>query len=77
MSSKPALHRPALPFGPAALPRLVTLREASIALGISPRTLRRRIRDGSLAARRIEGRLYLLPEDVRAFVERHREILIE
>lgn len=66
------LRPPAVPFRrPAPLPTLVPIERASEALGLSTRTLRRRIADGTLAACRINGRLYLRPEDIQAFIHRH------
>lgn len=59
------------------LPTLVPIREAASSIGVSARTLRRRIEDGSLLAHRIRGRLYVRPEELRAFVERHAEVPFE
>lgn len=59
------------------LPNLVRVREAAMAVGVSPRTLRRRIEEGLLPAVRIKSRLYVKPEDLRAFVERHAEIAVD
>ncbi len=60
-----------------ALPQLVPVREAAVSIGVSPRTLRRRVEDGSLPAVRIKGRLYVKPEELRAFVERHLELAVD
>lgn len=60
-----------------AVPRLIPLARAAVLLGLSARTLRRRVRDGSLPAHRIRSSLYIRPEELRAFVERHIEISIE
>ncbi|MBX6745217.1 MAG: helix-turn-helix domain-containing protein [Acetobacteraceae bacterium] len=62
------------PLRRVTLPQLITASAAAVALGVSARTIRRRIADGSLPACRIRGRLYLRPEELRAFVERHREV---
>ena len=59
---------PAFRRGPN-LPHLVPLRDVANAIGLSTRTLRRRVEDGSLPAVRIKNRLYVKPEEVRAFVE--------
>ena len=59
------------------LPALVPIRAAASAIGVSARTLRRRVEDGSLPAHRIRGRLYVRPEELRAFVERHAEVPFE
>ena len=61
----------------APLPALVPIRTAAASIGISPRTLRRRVADGSLQAVRIKDRLYVKPEELRAFVERHVEIVVD
>lgn len=69
----------------AALPRpprsglsdLMVLREVAKVLNVSVATVRRRIRDGSLPAHRIKGRLYVKPEELRACVERHAEVPVE
>lgn len=56
---------------------LLVLREVAKVLNVSVVTVRRRIRDGSLPALRIKGRLYVRPEELRAYVERHAEVPIE
>ena len=63
-SPRPFLHR--------ALPEMIPLREAGAALGRCARTLKRRIDDGELPAFCIRGRWFVTPEDLRAYVERHR-----
>ncbi len=61
----------------AGLTRLLALREVAAMLGISVVTARRRIHSGALPAHRIEGRLYVKPEELRAYVERHAEVPLD
>ena len=58
----------------AGMSGLLVLREVAKVLGVSVVTVRRRVRDGSLPAHRIKGRLYVKPEELRAYVERHAEV---
>lgn len=57
-----------------SLSPLITVAQAASALGVSSRTVRRRVAKGLLPAHRITGRLYIKREDLRAFIECHREI---
>lgn len=55
--------------------KLYTLKEAAAGLGLNPRTLRRALALGQLAAIQPGGkfgRLYISEEDLRAFVARWR-----
>ncbi len=45
-------------------------------LGISKQTVYRLIRAGELRPTRVGDRLRFEPDDVRAFVERHREAVV-
>lgn len=55
------------------LPPVVTLRAASVAVGLSPLTLRRRIKAGELSALRTRegrgGKLLLRREDIARFLD--------
>lgn len=52
-------------------PRLLKLAAVATLLGVAPITVRRRVRDGSLAHVRIHDRLYFSEADVRAFIARN------
>lgn len=54
--------------GIAATPALVSLNAAAETLGVNPRTLRRRIADGSLPAYRVGRLVKVKPEDLQALV---------
>jgi excisionase family DNA binding protein len=56
--------------------RLVQMTAAAAILGVSPVTVRRRVRDGSLPHIRIKGRLYFKPTELQAFIEAHRGGLV-
>jgi excisionase family DNA binding protein len=57
--------------------RLLKLRDVANVLSISTVTVRRRVRDGSLPAVRIKGRLYFHPHEVKAFLAKHATPLWE
>ena len=56
--------------------RLVQMTAAAAILGVSPVTVRRRVRDGSLPHIRIKNRLYFKPTELHAFIEAHRGNLV-
>jgi excisionase family DNA binding protein len=51
---------------------LLSAKEAARLLGISRRTLRRRTREGEIAAVRVGGKIMYEPDAIRAFVQAHR-----
>lgn len=55
--------------------RVLKLREVAKLLDISTVTVRRRVRDGSLAAVRVKGRLYFHPHEIKAFLMKNAEVL--
>ncbi len=58
----------------AALPRLLTLQQASDTLGISPKTLRRRIDAGQLPVIR-DGRIVRVhPSDLARYISARRSL---
>ena len=65
----PPAHRPGT--STSAI-RLLTIGEASVILGVSGVTVRRRVRSGALPHIRISSRLYFKLAKLNAFVEAHR-----
>lgn len=62
------------PTSPARLrPRLLTLQQASVYLGISPWTVRELIWRGRLPAVRITRKVHLDLRDLDSFIERAKE----
>ena len=55
------------------LPRLMTLKDAAAALGLSVKTLRRRIAAGKLPVIRDRRVLRVDPEDLCRYIAMHRE----
>ena len=55
---------------------LLTVTAVCGLLGISKQTVYRLIRAGELRPTRVGDRLRFEPDDVRAFVERHREAVV-
>ena len=58
----------------AALPRLLTLREVSDTLGISPKTLRRRIDAGQLPVIRDRRIVRVHPRDLERYISARRSL---
>lgn len=56
-----------------AIPALLSLGQAAASLGISPHSLRKYIARGALPRVKLQRRVLVDPEDLRAFIKRHRE----
>jgi hypothetical protein len=54
---------------------LIGIVHAAAILGVSPVTVRRRVRDASLPHIRIQGRLYFKIIELHAYIEAHRGAL--
>ena len=54
---------------------LIGIMQAAAMLGVSPVTVRRRVRDGSLPHIRINSRLYFKMNELQAYIEKHRGAL--
>lgn len=54
------------------IPRLLTAAAAATQLGCHPETIRRAIRAGALACYRLGGCTRIAPEQLAAYLERHR-----
>ncbi len=68
--------KPSAPSGKATrlqVPTLVTLKAAAVILSVSDVTMRRRVRNGSISAVRVEGRIYFEREALQLFVAEHSE----
>lgn len=55
----------------------MTIREAALALGVSELTIRRRIKDGRLAHRLINGKYYVAPQETPGTLEARDELETE
>ena len=55
------------------LPRFYTIKEAAEKLGVSPRTVQRRIKDGALKRHKLRGTVRISEDDLRAFLALSRE----
>lgn len=54
-------------------PVFYSLRQAAGALAVSPKTVRRRIKEGALRAHRVGGQLRISDEDFRTYIAGLRE----
>ena len=54
---------------------LYSIEEAGALVGLSSDTVRRWLKDGDLVASRLNGRLYVMREDLLAYLREHREVI--
>ena len=55
------------------LPNFYTIQEIAGKLGVSPRTVQRRIKDGALKRHKFDGTVRISEADLRAFLALSRE----
>ena len=53
-------------------PRLMSIDDVAHALGVSPRTVKRRIADGDLAAHKVGRQWRIAMRDVESYLRKHR-----
>ena len=70
----PTTGQPSQNSSPQAL-RLLKLREVARLLSVSTVTVRRRVKDGTLPAISVKGRLYFQPHEIKIFLMKNAVVL--